>query len=548
MSQPPTSQLSGTQFLSERGPAAAPYSLFAATATALDAVCAVAFVWTLTRVLVSSTGNRKEFAVSIALLCLLSAARGALAWAALAWGSAGAARVKRAVRRDVLQVALLALAGERLIGEASTAVVEEIEALDGYFVRYRPAKLAVLFAPCIVLTAAAEASPVAAAILLAALIPLILLLAVSGNAAAAASGRQLEALSRLAGLFVDRIRALPMLLAFQAERAETERVGTAAADLSRRTLAVLKIAFISTAGLEFFAALSVALVAVYAGFKLLGLLPFQTAEVLSFERSFFVLALVPEFFGPLRRLAAAYHDKQLAEAAALRLMRFLASPQAPAAAHSPLAAPPRIQFSAVEVRFADEPDLTIGPLDLIVPPNTITALLGPTGAGKTTVLRLLIGEVPLTSGEVFVDSDRLSAAGSFAASIAWAGQSPVIVPGSIADNIALGRTDATPAEIADVAERAGLSSSLGARPGGLSAQLDERGSGLSGGERRRIGLARALLKNAPILLLDEPTSDLDAIAEEQMIQLIAAAARGRTVLMATHSERLAAIADQRVLL
>jgi ATP-binding cassette subfamily C protein CydD len=188
---------------------------------------------------------------------------------------------------------------------------------------------------------------------------------------------------------------------------------------------------------------------------------------------------------------------------------------------------------------ADRPALT--GLDLEVAPGQIVALLGPSGAGKTTVLNLLLGLAPLSQGELTIDGARLSALGAITGSIAWMGQVPTLMPGSIAANIGLARPGATAEEIAAVADKAGLGPLLSAR--GLGTLLDERGSGLSGGERQRIALARALLKPAAILLLDEPTAHVDAAAEDALIAAIARAARGRTTLIATHSARLASIAD-----
>jgi ATP-binding cassette subfamily C protein CydD len=169
--------------------------------------------------------------------------------------------------------------------------------------------------------------------------------------------------------------------------------------------------------------------------------------------------------------------------------------------------------------------------------------MGPSGAGKTTALHLLLGLAPLTGGQIRIDGACL-AGRDWTGAIAWAGQHPVLMPGSVADNIALSRRDAPASDILAAADRLGLCASLLTRPEGLAAPLDERGGGLSGGERRRLALARALLKDAPILLLDEPTAHLDDASERALIAAIRAAAPGRTVIIATHSAALAAIANR----
>ncbi|MDR3512053.1 MAG: thiol reductant ABC exporter subunit CydD [Caulobacteraceae bacterium] len=510
-----------------------------------DVVLAVAFAWSLARALVLAPRGLAVAAPWIAAIVLAVSLRGVAAWAGLRLAAARARRIKRRLRRQVLEAALNLRPGAgRLVGETGVAVVDEVEALDGYFVRYAPARAAAVFGPVLVLAAAVTASPIAAGLLLATLIPFVALMILAGGAAAEASRRQLDALAKLSGLFADRVRSLPLVLAFQAEARETALIGRAAREVAGRTLSVLRIAFVSSAGLEFFAALSVALVAVYAGFSLLGLLPFKAPETLSFEHGFFVLALAPEFYGPMRRLAAAYHEKQLGEAAAVRLQAVLGAPRAATPAPIALAGAPVIRYRAASAAFADDPALRIGPVDFEVPAGGILALVGPTGSGKTTLLRLLVGEALLAEGEVEVAGHRLSQAGSFAPLVAWAGQAPILLPRSIGENVALAAPGAARERIAEVCDRAGLAEALAARPGGLDARLDERGSGLSGGERRRIGIARALLKAAPILILDEPTADLDEASETAMIAVIARAAEGRTVLIATHSDRLAAIAGQ----
>jgi len=321
----------------------------------------------------------------------------------------------------------------------------------------------------------------------------------------------------------------------------TRDLAVAADDLARRTIRVLRVAFLSSGALEFFAALSVALVAVYCGFNLLRLLPFPVPEQLDLKRAFFALALAPEVYAPLRRLAAAYHDRQAAEAAALTLAALPAPAPPPPAAT--FVAPPAIRFQAVTVAYAPDEAPVFEGFDLDVAPGEVVALLGPSGSGKTTLLNLLLGLAPLSAGEVVVGGERLSHLGSIAPSVAWAGQSPVVLPGTLADNLALARPGATRDEIERAARAVGLDAVLAAR-GGLDARLDERGGGLSGGERRRLGLARALLKPAPILLLDEPTADLDAASEQALLSILVEAAKGRTTLIATHSEAVAALADR----
>ena len=470
------------------------------------------------------------------------AARGLFAMAAARKGAADAARAKIRLRRDVVASALRRPAAATLTtGALMSAAIDEVEALDGFVARFAPARKAAAIAPMLVLVAVAFASPLSAAILIATLVPFILAMALAGGAAADQSRRQFTALARLTGHFADRVRALPVVLAFRAEARETVVLAAAANELAERTMRVLRVAFLSSGALEFFAALSVALVAVYCGFNLLGLLPFPVPEQLTLWQAFFVLALAPEFYGPLRRLAAAYHDKQAAETAADRLMALPAPAAAPAM--SPRTEPPRLRFADVAIRYAGEDADVITGFSLDVAPGATVALLGPSGSGKTSLLHMLLGLAPLTGGQVLIDDDPLGAEGSVAPIAAWAGQHPLIIAGTIRDNLRLARANANAQDLAQVIQSTGLGPMLAHRPQGLDTQVDSRGGGLSGGERRRIALARALLTSAPLLLLDEPTAHLDSAAEAALIATIDTARRGRTTLIATHSERLAAIAD-----
>lgn len=458
--------------------------------------------------------------------------RGVLAQCATVVGARAARAVKGDLRRQVLNGAF---SGRLSDAETMTATNEGVEALDGHVSRFLPARLAAGVTPLLLIAVAAVVSPFTAGILIFTLLPFVIGMALTGMAAGAESRRQFQALERLSGLFLDRIRALPAILAFQAETQQTAVIARASDDLARRTGSVLKIAFLSSAVLEFFSALAVALVAVYCGFNLLKLLPFPAPEQLSLTRAFFLLALAPEVYAPMRRLSAAYHDRQAAEAAVPSLKTLTNDAEATPVRPPVPATAPAIAFRDVAIAYeAGAPVLT--GFNLAIAPGATVALLGASGSGKSSLLHLFLGLSPLSGGEVEVDDARLSNHPDLTAWIAWAGQAPVVIPGTLADNIGLAWRGAPSERVAEAAARAGLT-------GDLNRIIDERGGGLSGGERRRLGLARAFLKPAPILLLDEPTANLDGASEAALLPIIRTAAEGRTTLIATHSEAVAELAD-----
>ncbi|WNO53604.1 thiol reductant ABC exporter subunit CydD [Stakelama saccharophila] len=509
----------------------------------LDTVAAIGFAGGIAGAVIAVPHGVAAVLPWAVLAALSGVARGLFAMLAARSGAAGAEEAKGRLRRRVVAAALhRPPGGIATTGTLMSAVGDEVDALDGYIARFLPARKAGAIAPLLVLAATALASPISAAILCATLIPFIIAMALAGGAAADESRRQFVALARLSGRFADRVRALPAVLAFRAEEREAAALGAAADELARRTMRVLRVAFLSSGALEFFAALSVALVAVYCGFNLLGLLPFPVPEQLGLGQAFFVLALAPEFYAPMRRLAAAYHDKQAAETAAERLSA-LPEPAA-RAARTPPAGLPELCFESVVIRYAGEDRPALPATSFRVAPGETVALLGPSGSGKSSLLHLLLGLAPLSAGAVTVGGVALAEIGGVAAIAAWAGQNPLIVPGTIRDNLLLAHRQAGADALAGAVRGAGLGPMLARRGDGLDHVLDARGSGLSGGERRRIALARALLSHAPLLLLDEPTAHLDAASEDALIVTIARACRGRTALIATHSTALAATADR----
>ena len=479
------------------------------------------------------------------LLLLVGAgsARGLCAMHALRVGADGARTTKLALRRAVVAQLLGRMpGGPATSGTLVATAVDEVEAVDGYVARFLPARHAAAIGPLLVLAATAVASPIAAGILVATLIPFIAAMILAGGAAAEESRRQFVALSRLSGLFADRIRALPILLAFGAEDRETGRLAQASQDVATRTMRVLRVAFLSSGSLEFFAALSVAMVAVYAGFNLLGLLPFPVPEKLDLAHAFFILALAPEFYLPMRRLAAAYHDRQAAQTAVERFPESIFEDAPNTVAPDVLRTPPRLCFDRVDIAY-DATGAAVRNFSLDVAAGQVVALVGPSGSGKSSLLHLLLGLAPLSAGRVFVDGAALGTEVALAPASAWVGQNPLIIAGTLRANIALAWPAATAQDIARAIRLAGLEPAVARRRHGIDSLIDARSGGLSGGEIRRVALARALLKPSALLLLDEPTANLDPDAEDALIATIRDACRGRTTLIATHSARLAAIAD-----
>lgn len=426
-----------------------------------------------------------------------------------------------------------------LVGENASFAIDHLATIEAYEARFRPVRGAAAAGPMLVMGIVACASWVSALILLGTLLPFTLGMILAGTAARRASDRQLEALRQLSGLFVDRVRTLPLIRHFGAQNRITRQVKQATAEVAARTIAVLRLAFLSGAVLEFFSALAVALVAVYCGFSLLGLLPFHPPEQLTLTRAFFALALAPEFYLPMRRLAAAYHEKQLGEAATAALEGTEGhDPVRPNAGTVPF------DGLAVEALSIEWPGTRIGPLSFAVGCHDLVALTGPTGSGKSSILAAIAGQVDPASGVV-------SMAGGGALDptmVAWAAQKPLLLPGTLGENIALARPRALPADILAVAERVGLGPLIAARGEGINVSVDHRGSGLSGGERRRIGLARAILSGRPLMLCDEPTADLDAESADEIIALLKTLSDERAILVATHDPRLAEAARLEVML
>ncbi len=432
-------------------------------------------------------------------------------------------------------------------GALSTALVEQVDALDGYFVRYLPAMIQASILP---LVFAAMLFPIdwMVGLLLLITMPLIpLFMALVGWGAEAATARQADALGRLGGRFADRLRGLTTLKLFGRAAAETEAVTAASEELRLRTMRVMRIAFLSSAVLEFFAALGVAGIALYIGLTFLGLVSLRGGVPLTLEAGMFCLLMAPDIYAPLRLLAAHYHDRASAKAAVEEIARRFEqlppaqAPQQTAVLPAPAAAgPARLELTGVSIGSpTGQPVIAEAALNLL--PRQTAAILGASGIGKSTLLEA-IARLRDFGGDIRLDGRPLAdlAEPELRARLAMLGQRPRLFAGSIADNIRLGRRNACDTAIRLAARRACVADFADALPEGLATRVGEDGIGLSGGELQRIALARLYLRDPGLILLDEPTAHLDAATEARVLDGLLDFARGRTLLVATHSEAVAA--------
>lgn len=481
------------------------------------------------------------FAATGALRALLQHRAGRIAF------DLGQEVVARA-RRRLLDRQALRLDAPLSSAELAALAADKIPLLAPYVTRFRLAMLRVRIVPAALAFVVATQSWAAALVLLVAgpLIPVFM--ALVGLAAKEASARQMVEIGAVNRLLVDRIAALPDLRLLEGfDRARRDLADRLEA-LRRATMAVLRVAFLSSTVLELFAALGVAMVAVYVGFSLLGELGFGTwGAPLTLQAGLFVLLLAPDYFQPLRDLAAAWHDKAAAEAVAAELAALAADPGQPILgtgdAAPPLSGPATILMTGARAgRGAARvalPDLRLGPGESL-------ALTGPSGSGKSTALDALAGLLPLSAGRIEVAGRLLDAA----AADAWRARIAVIpqqvwVPEARLREMLDPR--GTGADPGPALAALGLDAVVAALPDGLDTRLGETGAGVSGGEARRLLLARALLSRAEVILADEPTADLDAATAGRIVAALRAAqAEGCAVIVASHDPRLIAAMDRRI--
>ncbi len=480
-------------------------------------------------------GNAGLFAGALLLRALMAPVR---EWA----GQQSSTLVRHEVRQQLLRK-LEALgpaytAGERS-GQLVSELMEQVEALNGFFARYLPQMALAALLPLVFLAFVFPVNWAAGLIFLltAPLIPLFM--ALVGIKAAEANRRNFEALSLLGAQFLDIVQGILTLKLFDRSRDQVEVVKSGAEGFRVRTMQVLRLAFLSSAVLEFFASISIALIAVYLGFSFLGHLDFGYWEApVTLYQGLFILLLAPEFYLPLRELGTHYHAKQEAVAAADRLRTLMEqeSQALPAEGEGVNGPVKEVAIRQASLIYPGQEQPVWQGLDLTLEPGRMVALIGRSGSGKSSLLQALLGFRALASGEIRVNGQLLSDIGTDAwlAKVAWVSQHTSLVPGTLRENLQMASASAGDQELYAALEQANALEFIQQLPQGLDTRVGERGVGLSGGQIQRLGLARAFLKNAPVLLLDEPTANLDRESERLVLDALDRLCRDRMVLMLTH--------------
>lgn len=481
--------------------------------------------------------------VAVAVVALL---RALLGWCGQRLGDSAIETIQVRMRAGLIR-RLFARGVPWLRRQSSGALSElpgtHVDSMRPYFTGYLSARMELVAVPLAMLGAVFSVDVVVGVILLLAMPLIPVFMALTGWGAEAASRGQLKSLTRMSGHFADRLRGLGLIRVYGRGAAELAGVANAAEGVRAGSMKVLRIAFLSSAVLEFFASISVALVAVYLGLTHLGMLALRSAP-LTLGGSLFCLLLAPEYFAPMRRLAAHYHDRAAALAALDEIEQVLPenreSANGSGAASERSAGSPDRPVAVIardlHVRHAGATQDVIAGLDFELKPGERVALAGPSGGGKSTLLETLAGWLKPSGGTL-----EITPAGS---RVGYAPQRPFLFHGTIAENLLLARPDASRAELEQAAEAAQVMRFVRRLPAALETVIGERGFGLSGGEARRIALARLYLWSPDLLLLDEPTAFLDPQTEADLLRELAVFARGRTLLIATHSRAAMHVADR----
>jgi ATP-binding cassette subfamily C protein CydCD len=474
-------------------------------------------------------------AVPISLVALVVVARAAVAWIAESAAHRASATVLGQLRAAVVDAALAGgrrRHSDRSPAELATLATRGVDRLDGYFARYLPQLLIAAIVPAVIAGRILLADWVAALIvgLTIPLIPLFMILI--GLYTQRGVRRQWRTLSVLGNHFLDLVAGLAVLTAFGRAKAQRRTLVEITRTYRLQTMRTLRVAFLSALVLELLATLSVAVVAVSIGLRLVG-------GGIDLHTALVVLILAPEVYLPLRAVGARFHDSAEGVAAAEDILTLLDEPGPARGTRSPAPDPSRVPLRLREVTVSGRAGPVLDRFSLTVEPGDVVGITGPSGAGKSTLLDLLLGWYPPDDGQVFADGVDLADLDrdAWQSRVAWVPQQPRLVAGTVADNIRLGVPTATDAEVTAAATTAALDLPL-------STPVGELGAGLSTGQQRRVALARAVLSDRPLLLLDEPTEGVDGDTEQAILDRLPDLLAGRTAVIVTHRERLLEVCDR----
>jgi thiol reductant ABC exporter CydD subunit len=490
-----------------------------------------------------------DVARDLVLLAVAFAGRGLLAWGFELAGRRAAASVLSELRLAVVERRLrgdpASLDGVEA-GEVAASAVQGVEGLEAYFARYLPQLVLACVVPLAVLAWVTAIDPVTAAVMVVTLPLVPVFMWLIGRYTEEKTRERWQALSALSGHFLDVVRGLPTLQTFNAGGSQAKVLEDVGERYRRTTTATLRVGFLSGSVLELAATLGVALVAVTVGVRLAG-------GSLGLQAGLTVLVLAPELYLPLRQLAAQFHASADGLAVAERMLELLERPPAIGSGGrlvppSPRAAP--VRFEAVSFAYPSRPEPVLDRFEFELQPAETVALVGQSGAGKTTVARLLLRLAEPSSGRISVGGIDLAECRTelWRRLVAWVPQQPTIFRGTVADNIRLGDERASDRAVRDAAALAGAARFVQKLPSGYDTLVGDGGRPLSSGERRRIALARAFVRDAPLVVLDEPTADLDRTSAGVVAEAVERLRAGRTVLLIAHRPELVAHADRVVLL
>jgi ATP-binding cassette subfamily C protein CydCD len=481
-----------------------------------------------------------ELGTPLLLLAAVACGRALVAWLTELAAHRASAAVKSELRGRLVERSV-ELGPEWLSGQQTGSLValatRGVDALDDYFSRYLPQLGLAVVVPVAVLARIVTEDWVSAAIIVGTLPLIPLFMVMIGWATQSQMDRQWRLLSRLSGHFLDVVAGLPTLKVFGRAKAQAESIRRITGEYRQATMRTLRIAFVSSFALELLATLSVALVAVTIGMRLVhGDMDLYTGLV--------ILVLAPEAYLPLRQVGAQYHAAAEGLAAAEEIFAVLETP-VPATGTREVPSG-ELAFEGVTVRYPGRAADAVSDVSFTVAPGETVALVGPSGAGKSTLLNTLLGFVRPTEGRVCVGGVDLADADleQWRSRIAWVPQRPHLYAGTIAENIRLARPDADDAAVRRALADAGALDFVAALPDGIESVLGDDGAGLSAGQRQRLALARAFLADRPVLLLDEPTAALDGATESEVVAAVRRLAVGRTVLLVVHRPALLAVADR----